>query len=107
MVDIDAISDSLKGLGEGFGRALNKVFGSQNSRVVKRMEPLIKKVASFEDWAEGLSAEQVQAQTATWKQEVADGRELNDILPEAFAMTRVAAQRTLGMRHYDVQVIGG
>ena len=107
MVDIDAITDSLKGLGEGFGRTLNKVFGSQNARVVKRMEPLIKKVASFEEWAESLNEEQIKAQTETWKQEVAEGRELNDILPEAFAITRVAAQRTLGMRHYDVQIIGG
>ncbi|MGB0952158.1 MAG: preprotein translocase subunit SecA [Planctomycetota bacterium] len=107
MVDIDAITDSLKGLGEGFGRTLNKVFGSQNARVVKRMEPLVKKVASFEEWAESLNEEQIKAQTATWKQEVADGRELNDLLPEAFALTRVAAQRTLGMRHYDVQIIGG
>ena len=107
MVDIEAITDSLKGLGEGLGRTLNKVFGSQNARVVKRMAPLVKAVAEQETWAEGLTAEQIQQQTLTWKEEVANGRSLNDILPQAFAMVRVASQRTLGLRHYDVQVIGG
>jgi len=107
MVDVDAITDSLKGMGEGFGRALNKVFGSQNARVVKRMAPLIAEVASHEAWAEALSAEEIKAQTVAWKQEVADGKPLNDLLPQAFAVTRVAAQRALGMRHYDVQIIGG
>ncbi|MDA0666195.1 MAG: preprotein translocase subunit SecA [Planctomycetota bacterium] len=107
MVDVDAITDSLKGMGEGFGRALNMVFGSQNARVVKRMAPLIAEVASHEAWAEALSDEDIKAQTETWKKEVADGKPLNDLLPQAFAITRVAAQRTLGMRHYDVQIIGG
>ncbi len=107
MVDIDAITDSLKGLGEGFGRVLNKVFGSQNSRVVKRMEPLVRKVASFEEWARALSAEDICQQTAVWKKDVAEGRKLDELLPEAFAMVRVASERTLGLRHYDVQIIGG
>jgi preprotein translocase subunit SecA len=107
MVDIEAITDSLKGLGEGFGRTLNKVFGSQNARVVKRMAPLVKAVAAQEAWAEGLTDEQIREQTITWKQEVADGRSLDDILPQAFAIVRVASQRTLGLRHYDVQIIGG
>ncbi|MCP4860131.1 MAG: preprotein translocase subunit SecA [Planctomycetes bacterium] len=107
MVDIEAITDSLKGLGEGFGRTLNKVFGSQNARVVKRMAPLVKAVADEEAWAEALTEEQIKQQTITWKQEVADGKPLQDIMPKAFAMVRVASQRTLGLRHYDVQIIGG
>ena len=107
MVDIEAITDSLKGLGEGFGRTLNKVFGSQNARVVKRMAPLVKAVAEQEAWAEGLTDEQIKEQTLTWKKEVADGRSLDDLLPQAFAVVRVASQRTLGLRHYDVQIIGG
>ena len=107
MVDIEAITDSLKGLGEGFGRTLNKVFGSQNARVVKRMAPLVKAVADEEAWAEALTDEQIKQQTATWKQEVAAGKPLADIMPKAFAMVRVASQRTLGLRHYDVQIIGG
>jgi len=107
MVDVDAITDSLKGLGEGLGRTLNKVFGSQNSRVVKRMAPLVKEVASHEEWAEALSEEDIKAQTVAWKKEIAEGGSLGDLLPQAFAVTRVAAKRTLGLRHYDVQIIGG
>ena len=107
MVDFEAITDSLKGLGEGFGRTLNSVFGSQNTRVVKRMKPLIDEINSHEPWAEALSDEEIRQQTASWKQEVADGRSLDDILPQAFAIVRVAAQRTLGLRHYDVQLVGG
>ena len=107
MVDFEAITDSLKGLGEGFGRALNTVFGSQNNRVVKRMKPLIDEINSHEQWAEALGDEEIRQQTASWKQEVADGRSLDDILPQAFAIVRVAAQRTLGLRHYDVQLVGG
>ncbi len=107
MVDLEAITDSLKGLGEGFGRALNIVFGSQNARVVKRMRPLIDEINSYETWAESLSDDEIRQQTVTWKKEVAEGRTLDDLLPEAFAMVRVAAQRTLGMRHYDVQLVGG
>jgi preprotein translocase subunit SecA len=107
MVDFEAVTDSLKGMGEGFGRALNSVFGSQNTRVVKRMQPLINEINSHEQWAESLSDEEIRQQTVTWKQEVADGRSLDDVLPEAYAMVRVAAQRTLGMRHYDVQLVGG
>ena len=107
MIDFEAITDSLKGLGEGFGRALNTVFGSQNNRVVKRMKPLIDEINSHEQWAEALSDEEIRQQTATWKEEVADGRSLDDILPQAFAIVRVAAQRTLGLRHYDVQLVGG
>ncbi|MDP6964194.1 MAG: preprotein translocase subunit SecA, partial [Planctomycetota bacterium] len=107
MVDFEAITDSLKGMGEGFGRALNSVFGSQNARVVKRMKSTIDKINSLESWAESLSDEDVKQQTLTWKQEVVDGKSLDEILPEAYAMVRVAAQRTLGMRHYDVQLVGG
>jgi preprotein translocase subunit SecA len=107
MIDFEAITDSLKGLGEGFGRGLNTVFGSQNNRVVKRMKPLIDEINSHEQWAEALSDEEIRQQTTTWKQEVAAGRSLDDILPQAFAIVRVAAQRTLGLRHYDVQLVGG
>ncbi|MGB0686096.1 MAG: DEAD/DEAH box helicase, partial [Planctomycetota bacterium] len=107
MVDIDAITDSLKGLGEGLGRGLNRLFGSANTRVVKKMASQVERINSLESWAEGLDESAVKAQTATWKEEVASGRDLDEILPEAFALTRVAAQRTLGMRHYDVQLIGG
>lgn len=107
MVDIDAITDSLKGLGEGLGRGLNKLFGSANNRVVKKMAPFVGRVNAMEPWAEGLDEAAIQAQTAAWREEIAAGRDLDELIPEAFAIVRVAAQRTLGMRHYDVQLIGG
>ncbi|MDP6850591.1 MAG: preprotein translocase subunit SecA, partial [Planctomycetota bacterium] len=107
MVDLEKIGDSLGVVGHGFGRALRGVFGSQNSRRLKKMRPLIAKVNSFADWAAGLSQEEMQAQTQKWRRELADGRKIDSLIPEAFAMVREAAERTLGLRPYDVQLIGG
>ena len=107
MVDLDQIGDSFTGLGHGFGRVMQRLFGSRNARVLRRMTPMVGRVNALEEWAEGLDAAAIRAQTAAWKAEVAGGRSLDDILPEAFAMTRVGAKRTLGLRHYDVQLIGG
>ncbi|MAW59701.1 MAG: preprotein translocase subunit SecA [Planctomycetes bacterium] len=94
-------------LGHGLGRALKKVFGSRNARVVKKMAARIPQINSHEEWAKGLSQEDMAAQTASWKEEVKAGRKLDEILPQAFAMVREAAVRTLGLRHYDVQLVGG
>ena len=108
MVDIEAITDSLKGLGEGLGRALNTLFGSQNSRLVKKMQPVVDEINRLEDWAEKMDGDAVRDQTKKWKEQISSGElTLDEILPKAFALVRVAAQRTLGMRHYDVQLIGG
>jgi len=107
MVDFDAIGDALTSVGHGLGNALNKVFGSRNARVVKKHKAFLPKISAQEEWAKGLSQEQMAEQTATWKQEVAAGRNLDDIMPQAFAMVREAASRSLGLRHYDVQMIGG
>jgi preprotein translocase subunit SecA len=108
MVDIEAITDSLKGLGEGLGRALNTLFGSQNSRLVKKMQPVVDEINRLEEWAEKMDGDAVRDQTKKWKEQISSGElTLDEILPKAFALVRVAAQRTLGMRHYDVQLIGG
>ena len=107
MVDFDKIGDNMTSLGHGLGRALKKVFGSRNARVIKRMASRIPQINSHEEWAKGLSQEDMAAQTAAWKEEVANGKSLDEILPQAFAMVREAATRTLGLRHYDVQLIGG
>ncbi len=106
-MDFDAITDSLRGLGDAFGSGLNRLFGSQNERRLRRMRADATKIGGLEAWAKGLTRAQVLEQTAGWKREAAEGRSLDEILPEAFALTREAAVRTLGQRHFDVQLIGG
>ncbi|TAH38561.1 MAG: preprotein translocase subunit SecA [Planctomycetota bacterium] len=108
MVDLDTIGDSLSGVGHGLGRALRRVFGSRNERAIRRIRPLVAQANAAADWAKGLSAEQMRAQTAEWREAVRAGRNtLAAILPQAFAMVREAAARTIGLRHFDVQLIGG
>ena len=108
MVDWNALGDKLSGLGESVGKSLKSVFGSRNERMVKDLEPLIAEINSFESWAQGLSSEDMKAQTAAWKEAIGKGEvELEDVLTRAFAMVREASVRTLGLRHYDVQLVGG
>jgi len=102
MVDFDKIGDNITSFGHGFGRAMQKVFGSRNARVVKKMAARIPQINSHEEWAKGLSQEDMAAQTVAWKEEVRAGKSLEVLLPQAFAMVREAATRTLGLRHYDV-----
>ncbi|MEM7204397.1 MAG: preprotein translocase subunit SecA [Planctomycetota bacterium] len=90
------------------GKGLQKVFGSANQRSLGRYDPLVKAVQDLGPWAEGLDQPQVLARVDEWRTKVQSGSAtLDDALPEVFAMTRVAAQRTLGLRHFDVQIIGG
>tara|TARA_R110001592_G_scaffold363371_1_gene685648 strand:- start:266665 stop:269382 length:2718 start_codon:yes stop_codon:yes gene_type:complete len=87
--------------------SLKKLFGSRNDRELKRMGKVVKKINAFTDDIKALSDEQLAAKTAEFKQRIADGEELDKILPEAFAVAREAGERVLGMRHFDVQLIGG
>jgi preprotein translocase subunit SecA len=86
---------------------LTRLFGSRNDRIVRGYETRVRKAAGFESALEGLSAEALRAKTDEFRKRLAEGETLSDIAPEAFAVVRVAAQRTLGMRHFDVQLIGG
>src|SRR6186713_1773738 len=86
---------------------LAKVFGTQNERDLKRLRPIVDDVAAFEPTLEALSDEQLRAKTVEFRERLAKGETLDDLLPEAFAVVREAAKRTLGQRHYDVQMIGG
>ena len=107
-MDWDTINDRLSHTGERIGKGLKAMFGSQNQRLVRRLEPLVKEVAELEAWAQGLDAEGFKAQTAEWKRQVAEGEAtLDDLLPRAFALCREASVRALGMRHFDVQIVGG
>ncbi|HHI78651.1 MAG TPA: preprotein translocase subunit SecA [Planctomycetes bacterium] len=90
------------------GKGLQKIFGSQNERELKLLQPLVQKVGSLEDWARGMDHEAILKRVAEWKAKIQAGdASLDDALPEMFAMTRVAAERTLQMRHFDVQILGG
>src|SRR5881275_599013 len=86
---------------------LAKVVGTQNERELKRLRPIVGLVNAFEPAIQPLSDEQLRAKTAAFKQRVADGETLDEVLPEAFAVVREAGRRVLNMRHFDVQLIGG
>jgi len=86
---------------------LNKIFGDPNARTVKKLQPLVEKVNAWEKNIAKMSDEELRAQTEKFKKMLAEGKTLDDILPEAFATARDAARRTLGERPFDVQVMGG
>ena len=91
---------------------LNKIFGDGSSRYIKEIEPLIPKINSFEEAVSKLSDEELKNKTTEFKERLnplagGGGETLEDILPEAFACVREAAKRTLGERHFDVQLLGG
>ncbi len=90
----------------GIDKVLAFIFGNQNERDIKKLKPLLKAVNDKEAWAQGLSAEDFPKQTQIFKERLAKGETLDDILPEAFALAREAAYRVLGERAYDVQIMG-
>jgi preprotein translocase subunit SecA len=90
-----------------FGGFAKAIFGSSNDRYVRSLRKIVEKVNGLEPTIQAMSDDELKGQTARLKARLEDGEELNDILPEAFATVREAAMRTLGQRHYDVQLIGG
>ncbi|HEV8471922.1 MAG TPA: preprotein translocase subunit SecA [Methylomirabilota bacterium] len=86
---------------------LKKVFGTKHERDVKRMMPTVRVVNTLEAGVQALDDLALRAKTDELRKRVADGAEVDDVLPEAFAVCREAARRALGMRHFDVQLIGG
>ncbi len=86
---------------------ITKIFGTRSQRELKKIEPLVEKVLSLEEPYKALSDEALKAKTAEFKERLAKGETLDDLLPEAFAAIREASDRVLGMRPYPVQVIGG
>jgi len=85
---------------------LKTIFGDQNEKWLNELEPIVEEVNSLEPEFEELSDEELKAKTPEFKQRLSEGETLEDLLPEAFAVVREASKRTLGMRHYDVQIIG-
>ena len=84
-----------------------KIFGTYSSREIKRIMPLVKKINDLEPETEALSNSQLRKKTDEFRSRLSSGETLDDILPEAFAVVREASKRVLGMRHFDVQLIGG
>lgn len=86
---------------------LKKVFGTRNDRELKRLSKIVQKINEFEAQLEPLTDEALAAQTPEFKRRLAEGEPLDSLLPEAFATVREVGKRVLGMRHFDVQMIGG
>jgi preprotein translocase subunit SecA len=90
-----------------FGSFIKKIVGSKNERELKKIQPLIQKINQLEREIRPLSDDQLRAKTGEFKERIDSGEALEEILPEAFAVVRETAKRTLGERHFDVQLIGG
>ncbi len=86
---------------------LTKILRAGEGRRFKRLQELASRVNDFEDEVKALDDSQLTARTADFKLRHSNGEPLDDLLPEAFAVVREAAQRTIGQRHYDVQILGG
>src|SRR5437588_8158883 len=90
-----------------FAAVAKSIFGSANDRYVRSLGKYVDAVNAFEPDIQALTDDELRGQTELFRQRLAGGEKLDDILPEAFATVREAAIRTLGQRHYDVQLIGG
>ena len=90
-----------------FGKILTGIFGSRNSRTLRSLKPLVQKIEALGEPLKSLSDSELQAYTEKFKTQLAEGKTLDDIMPEAFAVVREASDRVLGMRHFDVQILGG
>lgn len=91
----------------GLGKIAKKVFGSPNDRTIKATRPIVAKINDLEPEFEKLSDSEIRLKTAEFSKRAQDGEDLNDLLPEAFANCREAARRALGLRAFDVQLMGG
>lgn len=89
------------------GNLFRKIFGSKNSRELKRMGKLVARINALEETVSALSDDELKAKSAEFRQRLEQGATLDSLLPEAFAVCREASQRVMGMRHFDVQLIGG
>ena len=90
-----------------FTRTLSKIFKSGNQQELDRVKPLINNINALEDEISKLKEEDFKERTHNLRKSVKEGKKLDLVLPESFALVREAAKRTLGERHYDVQLIGG
>ncbi|MCH8061983.1 MAG: preprotein translocase subunit SecA, partial [Chloroflexi bacterium] len=88
-------------------KQISKLFGSADDKVIKKLTPIVNDVNALESEFEGLTDEQLREKTWEYRTEISQGADPEDLMAEAFALVREAAKRTLGQRHYDVQIMGG
>ena len=91
----------------GLGSIARKLFGSSNDRRLKTYNPKVAEINALEPEVEALSDEDLRARTVEFRRQLADGADLDSLIAPAFATVREAAKRTLGQRHFDVQMVGG
>ena len=91
----------------GFSNIAKKIFGTSNERYLKNLEPRIKAINALEPEIQALSDDELKGKTVEFRERLEKGEKIDSLLVEAFAVVREAAIRTLGQRHYDVQLIGG
>jgi len=108
---LERIWEILSGIGNGilgrFERAVTSLFGSANARYLKRLQPKVDAINALEPKYQAMTDEELRAQTAEFRRRLAAGETLDDLLVEAFAVCREAGRRFIGMRHFDVQLLGG
>ena len=90
-----------------FISTMKKIFGTRNDRELKRMGKFVARIGALEEAMQALSDDALRAKTVEFRSRLAEGESLEQMLPEAFAVVREAGVRALGMRHFDVQLIGG
>jgi preprotein translocase subunit SecA len=103
----DKTTDAMNAVTEKASDGLMRIFGNSNERQIRRMRPIVARINEMEPAHQALSDEDLRARTAEFRQRIAEGATLDDVLPEAFAACREGGRRFLKMRHYDVQLMGG
>ena len=103
----ELLGEIMGGFARAIERSLTSLFGSSNARYVKRLQPKVAAISALEPKYQAMSDAELREQTALFRQRLAAGETLDDILVEAFAVCREGGRRFLGMRHYDVQMLGG
>ena len=106
MIYYNKLRNSKKGNEKNMG-IFRKIFKSYSEKEVKRVMPIVDKINGLEEEISKLTDEQLKNKTNEFKEQLEEGKTPDDILPEAFAVVREASKRVLGMRHFDVQLIGG
>ena len=103
----DVVSDFFSGISRGIERGITSLFGSSNARYMKKLQPTVAAIGALEPKYAAMSDDELREQTVKFRRRLAAGETLDDLLVEAFAVCREAGRRVLGMRHYDVQLMGG
>ncbi|MDF1839070.1 MAG: preprotein translocase subunit SecA, partial [Planctomycetota bacterium] len=104
----DSVVDKLTSFGERAGKGLKRLFGSENERFLRTLEPVVSAVNGKEEWAKSLDRDAIRAEVEKYREQVVSGEaSIDDFVAPMFALIREASLRTMGMRHYDVQLVGG